>query len=772
MKSRCLTFLALLTVLASAPAAFAQLPGLTGIDLGPNPGGANGSNPLPGRSFEEDGAWIVWGGGDDIWNQADAFHYEYQAWSGGFDAEVRALSLEPTNDWAKVGIMARAALTPGSAHGFSAATPSNGSGMVQGRPNADGGSIYWGNGGPNLTADGFTPIWLRMQRWENGVLTSWAADDGAGGHLPWSEPSLGVFTLPTEVLVGLALTSHDQYRVTEAALDHYSIKPLTANPGIVPMANWTAANDPAAQPEGGAGYFAVREVINNGGNMHLAYNQVASLKLASGDYPNPGDPASGTILDYTAGMINIHDSDQNGHFGADAHFGVTRADLYPDPATPPMTYGNVDQLSLVAKGTVKIPATDDYTFNVTSDDGFRLSIDGKYVGNFEDGRGAGDTFMPVHLTAGKHSIQLTYGEGGGGSSVELTASRGVKTAFDGDFRLVGAPEIIVPKGIPGGHMAPLEGDPTKFFNITEVHKFDNTTFGGDASAMFAAVARLDLPEPDDLVYTGTSVTVNYKDPENAGAAGEFGTASRAPILGNTAGDDDNYAQRATGILRITAADVAAGDGKFTFGVHTDDGFRLSIAGANFESNVGGELYDADFDGTMETLTFPAPTGDSNTLGHVTLAAGDYPLIFDWYENGGGSFAELSSTVGYKDLFDHTFTLLGGTPRDEIIFPAGLELVAPGQTYVAGDVDMNGTVDIFDVAKLQTKYGMASGATWADGDFDGNGTVDIFDVAKMQVNYGYGVGGSPSPVPEPSTLLLAGLGLIALVACGRRRRKEA
>jgi MYXO-CTERM domain-containing protein len=89
----------------------------------------------------------------------------------------------------------------------------------------------------------------------------------------------------------------------------------------------------------------------------------------------------------------------------------------------------------------------------------------------------------------------------------------------------------------------------------------------------------------------------------------------------------------------------------------------------------------------------------------------------------------------------------------------------------GDVDLDGDVDIFDVAVLQAKYNMTSGAKWADGDFDGNGTVDIFDVALMQVNYGHGVASSPSPVPEPSTALLAMLGLAGLLYSAFRRQRR-
>ncbi|MHB1037986.1 MAG: PEP-CTERM sorting domain-containing protein [Pirellulales bacterium] len=90
----------------------------------------------------------------------------------------------------------------------------------------------------------------------------------------------------------------------------------------------------------------------------------------------------------------------------------------------------------------------------------------------------------------------------------------------------------------------------------------------------------------------------------------------------------------------------------------------------------------------------------------------------------------------------------------------------------GDTDLDGKVDIFDVARVQITYGQ-SGMTWADGDFDGNGTVDIFDIALMQPNYGMGVAqapaASPSAVPEPATLVLLVIGLVGLLACARRRK---
>ncbi|MHB1036785.1 MAG: PEP-CTERM sorting domain-containing protein [Pirellulales bacterium] len=190
------------------------------------------------------------------------------------------------------------------------------------------------------------------------------------------------------------------------------------------------------------------------------------------------------------------------------------------------------------------------------------------------------------------------------------------------------------------------------------------------------------------------------------------------------------------------------------------------------------------DGGASIVRWTAPdglTGRINLLGEF-LPGDDRPMrvgVFQnaaysssrplspslWIANDAGFF-DLDVSVSAGDTID--FAVYGGyawgnTPLEATI------TVSPALT--PGDVDMNGQVDIFDVAVLQTKYGMTSGATWADGDFDDNGTVDIFDVAAMQVNYGYGVASAPAPVPEPSTLVLGVLGAIG-ITLGRRRWRKA
>ncbi|MHB1036431.1 MAG: DUF4465 domain-containing protein [Pirellulales bacterium] len=192
--------------------------------------------------------------------------------------------------------------------------------------------------------------------------------------------------------------------------------------------------------------------------------------------------------------------------------------------------------------------------------------------------------------------------------------------------------------------------------------------------------------------------------------------------------------------------MATGDGfakKFGGAEGTDpDWFLLTISGTDAQDKPAGtvDFYLADFrfeNSADDYLLNTWRTADLSSL------AGATKLRFSLASSDVGKFG--INTPTYFALDDLTLS-------------------------VRGDVNLDETVDIFDVAQLQTKYGTAAGATWADGDFDGNGTVDIFDVAVMQVNYGNGMGGAAmAPVPAPSSSVLALLGLTIAGAWLRRKR---
>jgi hypothetical protein len=90
-------------------------------------------------------------------------------------------------------------------------------------------------------------------------------------------------------------------------------------------------------------------------------------------------------------------------------------------------------------------------------------------------------------------------------------------------------------------------------------------------------------------------------------------------------------------------------------------------------------------------------------------------------------------------------------------------------FMPGDANGDGTVNINDLSKVLTNYDK-TGMQWADGDFNGDGTVNISDLSNVLTNYDKtaAAGASLAAVPEPSVLAMLAAGLLALLACARRR----
>jgi len=83
--------------------------------------------------------------------------------------------------------------------------------------------------------------------------------------------------------------------------------------------------------------------------------------------------------------------------------------------------------------------------------------------------------------------------------------------------------------------------------------------------------------------------------------------------------------------------------------------------------------------------------------------------------------------------------------------------------LAGDVNLDGAVNIFDVNVVSTYWGAAGPA----GDANSDGTVNIFDINMISANWSPS-GGSAAHVPEPAALVLALWGLLGLVYVRERR----
>ena len=106
----------------------------------------------------------------------------------------------------------------------------------------------------------------------------------------------------------------------------------------------------------------------------------------------------------------------------------------------------------------------------------------------------------------------------------------------------------------------------------------------------------------------------------------------------------------TGLIYIPAA------GTYTFDVNSDDGFSLTIGGANFISGTNTTSL------TSTSFAYDAGRGEADTLGVANFAAaGYYPISLLFFQGTGPSGVEVSAATGSQSAFSSTlFHLIGDT----------------------------------------------------------------------------------------------------------------
>ena len=117
--------------------------------------------------------------------------------------------------------------------------------------------------------------------------------------------------------------------------------------------------------------------------------------------------------------------------------------------------------------------------------------------------------------------------------------------------------------------------------------------------------------------------------------------------------------------------------------------------------------------------------------------------------------------------------LGGPKRLAVTYTATSAVVTAA---LPGDANLDGAIDLLDVAALMAAGQFDSGApaTWADGDFNGDSHVDLLDVAELMTTGLYDAGGYAAPaaaiaaVPEPAPCGPLAIAAVALAAMRRRR----
>jgi uncharacterized repeat protein (TIGR03806 family) len=206
-----------------------------------------GHTTMRGTTSYVNGQFNLIAAGEDIWGQSDSFYYVYRPLNGDGQIIARVRSLQPTDPWAKAGIMFRESPAPDARYSAMLVTPANGS-FCQQRLLSRGPS-----GNKETSTSAVAPCWLRLTR-TGDVFSGGVSVDG----IHWTDTVSTTVPMATRIFVGLALTSHRNLVVNSALFDNVKVagahdSPLDSGLSMpVGNASRTDIQSPAGPVNGGA----------------------------------------------------------------------------------------------------------------------------------------------------------------------------------------------------------------------------------------------------------------------------------------------------------------------------------------------------------------------------------------------------------------------------------------------------------------------------------------------------------------------------------------
>lgn len=174
-----------------------------------------GNTALAGSACYASNVFTLKGSGDDIGGTTDAFRFATQSLVGDGEFVARVASLDASNTLSKCGIMIRETQSPGSKYAFIALTGGKGA-IFQTRSATDGSSKYNNSSSGDIVA----PFWIKLVK-AGSVYTAYFSKLG-NDWVALGTPVNAGFGSGEPVYAGLAITSHDNAKLSTATIDNYS----------------------------------------------------------------------------------------------------------------------------------------------------------------------------------------------------------------------------------------------------------------------------------------------------------------------------------------------------------------------------------------------------------------------------------------------------------------------------------------------------------------------------------------------------------------------
>ena len=327
--------------------------------------------------------------------------------------------------------------------------------------------------------------------------------------------------------------------------------------------------------------------------------------------------------------------------------------------------------------------------------------------------------------------------------------------------------------------------------------FDETTGSGP---IYSTIVVEDFPV-DRRLDTRTTL-FNVGVPGDVDRALAIGTprqagASTLQFVTDVVGGEAKSVQLSFDIEAWDAASSRDNPGEAAFNVvmdlDTGEGFQQIMDLGNFSTretleppredfvNGNDDAYRASFDTGAINLQLPEGS-QLRVRWQADLESETRGWVYGLDNVSLGMFSEARSILGDFDddglLSPQDIDLLsnqfGVTPIDAVfdVNSDGVVDLADHRHWVEsedyantfiGDTNLDGTVNFPDFLALSGGFGQSGG--WAEGDMDGNGQVEFPDFLELSANFGK-ASVAVSSVPEPSSLYLLSLGLMALVSVRR------